>query len=172
MRTIKTVRIGMFAAMTAVLAQISIPMPSGVPLSLQTFAVALSCFVLGAKNGSFSVLIYLLLGAVGLPVFTAFRSGFGVLFGSTGGFLWGFLILGIFCGLSVRQYHKVIKILFCTAGILLCHLLGVLQFMFVTHTDFGQAFLAASMPYLLKDALVVSAAFLTAGKVRRQLHYL
>ena len=94
------VMIGMFAAVLAVLSQISIPMPSGVPVTLQTFAVALTGFILGWKYGAISVGIYILLGTVGVPVFSNFSGGLGALFGKTGGFIWGFLFLAGFCGVS------------------------------------------------------------------------
>ena len=77
------VMIGMFAAVLAVLSQISIPMPSGVPVTLQTFAVALTGFILGWKYGAISVGIYILLGTVGVPVFSNFSGGLGALFGKT-----------------------------------------------------------------------------------------
>lgn len=85
------VGVGMFAAVLAVLSQISIPMPSGVPITLQTFAVALAGVVLAWKLGTASVLVYILLGAVGVPVFAGFTGGAQALVNYTGGFIWGFL---------------------------------------------------------------------------------
>ena len=88
---------GMFTAVLAVLSILQIPMPSGVPITLQTFAVALCGYVLGARKGLLSVALYLLIGFMGLPVFTGMTSGIGKLFGFTGGFLYGFLFLVFFC---------------------------------------------------------------------------
>lgn len=83
--------IAIMTAITAVFSQISIPMPLGVPMTMQTFAVTLAGVILGAKNGAVSMAVYLLLGAVGVPVFSGMRGGIGVLAGPTGGFLWGYL---------------------------------------------------------------------------------
>ena len=87
------------AAVTAVCAQISIPMPSGVPVTLQTFAVPLTGYLLGMKYGLISVAVYILLGAAGVPVFTGFRGGIGTIAGPTGGFIVGFLlmVIGFMC---------------------------------------------------------------------------
>ena len=96
----------MFAAVIAVLAQIAIPLPSGVPVTLQTFAVALTAVVLGARLGSLSTLIYILLGAAGAPVFTGFYGGLGAIVGKTGGFIWGFLFLAFFTGAGADVITK------------------------------------------------------------------
>ena len=85
--------VGMFAAVLAVMSQIAIPMPSGVPMTLQTFAVALAGAVLGWKLGALSALVYLLLGAAGVPVFSGMSGGLGVLLGKTGGFIFGFIFM-------------------------------------------------------------------------------
>ena len=87
------VQIAMFTAVVAVLSQIAIPMPSEVPVTLQTLAVALCGYVLGSKKGAVSLLVYALLGAVGAPVFANFKGGLGAIAGPTGGFIWGFIFM-------------------------------------------------------------------------------
>ena len=81
----------MFAVLIAVCSWISIPL--AVPITLQTFGVFCALAVLGGKRGFFAVLVYILLGAAGLPVFAGFKSGIGTLFGSTGGYIVGFLLM-------------------------------------------------------------------------------
>ena len=78
---------GLFAAVIAVMAQISIPMPMGVPMTMQTFAITLAAVVLGSKLSTISSLIYIIMGAVGLPVLANFSGGFDKFVGPTGGFL-------------------------------------------------------------------------------------
>lgn len=99
----------MFAAVLAVMSQIAIPMPSGVPMTLQTFAVALAGAVLGWKLGALSALVYLLLGAAGVPVFSGMSGGLGVLLGKTGGFIFGFIFMALLCGLGAAQKNKGIR---------------------------------------------------------------
>ena len=95
-RTKQMVLIALMTAVTCVLGPLSIPLPfSPVPISLTNFAIFLAIFVLGMKSGTISFIIYLLLGAVGVPVFSSFRGGFQVLAGPTGGYLIGFIFLAL-----------------------------------------------------------------------------
>ena len=78
---------GMFAAFLAVMSQVSLPMPTGVPITVQVFAVALVGVILGWKRGVLAVLVYILIGAVGVPVFANFKGGLSILTGLTGGYI-------------------------------------------------------------------------------------
>ena len=156
------VMVGMFAAVLAVMSQISIPMPSGVPVTLQTFAVALTGFALGWKYGIMTAGIYILVGTVGMPVFANFSGGLGVLIGKTGGFIWGFLFLAGLCGLGMAARSKVVLMVSVLSGLLICHLFGVVQFQILAGTNFWQSALLVSVPYLLKDAISVFFAYLVA----------
>ena len=95
----------LFTAITAALSQAAIPTPFGVPLTLQTFAVALCGYVLGIKWGLASIITYILLGVFGVPVFSGFKGGAQVLFGATGGFIFGFL----FFGHKITKYIRNVK---------------------------------------------------------------
>lgn len=168
-RTKDVILTGMFAAVLAVLSQLSVPMPSGVPVTLQTFAVALTAYVLGWKKGAAATAVYILLGAVGVPVFANFSGGFGVILGSTGGFIWGFLFMVVLAGAGMQQENRGLLILLGALGLAACHLLGTLQFMAVMHMGFGESFVLVSAPYLLKDAVSMIAAYFIALAVRRAL---
>lgn len=168
-RTKDVILTGMFAAVLAVLSQLSVPMPSGVPVTLQTFAVALTAYVLGWKKGAAATAVYILLGAVGVPVFANFSGGIGVILGSTGGFIWGFLFMVVLAGAGMQQENRGLLILLGALGLAACHLLGTLQFMAVMHMGFGESFVLVSAPYLLKDAVSMIAAYFIALAVRRAL---
>ena len=159
--------IGVTAALIAVCSLISVPMPWGVPVTLQTFAIAFAGYFLGSKNGTVSVIVYILLGAVGMPVFSGFKGGFSVLVGLTGGFIYGFILLGFLCGAAVKSKSKVITVVFSVCGILATHLLGTIQFSFVSSTPVLRSFLTVSLPFLLKDFVSLIAAFMLAVKVRK-----
>lgn len=161
----KTVFVGVLAAALAVLSQISVPMPSGVPVTLQTFAVALCGCVLGPAMGTAAVGVYLTLGAVGVPVLAGFGGGFGSFLGVTGGFLWGFLPMALLCGLGSRAGNKAVVISLGMAGLLACHLCGVVQFALVMSVSFPQAFFTVSLPYLIKDVVSVVLAYFAAMAV-------
>lgn len=158
---------GVFAAAIAVLSLISIPLPSGVPITLQTFIIAFTGFYLGPKYGTASVAVYILLGSVGVPVFSGFKGGIGVLLGVTGGFIFGFILLVFLCG--IKRDKIVINLLFSVLGLALCHLCGVLQFSVITQTEFISAFFVVSLPYLLKDVISVAAAKFIALAVSKKI---
>lgn len=161
---------GMFAAVIAVMSQLSIPMPSGVPITIQMFAIALCGIVLGWRLGSTAVLVYVLIGALGAPVFANFGAGLGTVFGKTGGFIIGYPFMALLCGFTekVKPYWQ--KLLFCIAGLLICHLCGTLQYMLLTGLSFSAAALLMSLPYLLKDGLLVAAAIAVGKVLRTALH--
>lgn len=106
----------LFAALLAILSQIQIPLPSGVPVTMQTFGVALMGAVLGWKVGALSILVYLMMGFVGLPVFAGFGAGVAVLAGPTGGFLIGFVGMAILCGVGAEREGMPMRFLFGGCG--------------------------------------------------------
>lgn len=160
---------GLFSAIIAVLTFIHIPLPSGIPLTLQIFAVALCGYTLGSLRGISSTAVYIALGAVGLPVFSGFMGGVAHLAGPTGGFLWGFLLLAALCGLAAGRKFGVRLLIGC-AGLTVCHLCGVLQFSFVMKCSVGEAFLIASAPYLIKDAILTAAAAAVSARMRERVN--
>lgn len=163
------VYIALMAAIIAVLAQVSIPMPTGMPLTLQTFAIALCGSVLGVRKGLAAVGVYLLLGAVGVPVFASFRGGLGVLLGLTGGFLIGFLPLAAGCGWG-RQKKMLPSFIAGLIGLIVCHIFGVCWGSVATGNALWPAFLMFSAPYLLKDAVSVWLAMVLARRIVKQLN--
>jgi ATP phosphoribosyltransferase-like protein len=108
---------------------------------------------LGIKRGLTTVLLYLSLGAVGIPVFAGFGASFAFLFGLTGGFLWGFFPFMFFCGFTLHIKRNILKILISCFGLLLCHLLGVIWFSLYSGNSFFASFFISSFPYLLKRYL-------------------
>ena len=101
----------LFSSLTSILTQISIPLPS-VPITMQIFAVALCGLVLGKKLGFISQVIYVLLGAIGLPVFTYFRGGVGMILGPTGGFTISFPIVAFVVGYFSEKFKSIKGIMF------------------------------------------------------------
>lgn len=167
--TKKLIIMGMFAAVLAVLTQIAIPMPSGVPITLQTFGVALIGYILGARMGTISTLVYVILGAVGVPVFSNFLGGINVLFGYTGGFIFGFIIMALLCGWGGAFKNKVIRAILSLTGLIICHLLGTLQFSLLTGNGFLASLLLVSVPYIVKDMVSVFAAYLIAVRIKKRI---
>lgn len=165
----RTVMTGVMAALLAVMSQISIPTPFGVPVTLQTFAAALCGYLLGPALGTAAVGVYLALAAVGVPVLAGFAGGVGAFMGVTGGFLWGFLPMAFLCGMGERAGKKIPAFLLGGAGLAVCHLAGSFQFGLVSGTGFLAAFMTASAPFLIKDAASVVLAYLAAKGIAASL---
>lgn len=162
---IKTKRLCLYALLTALIvaaAFIAIPTPLGVSLTLQTLAVCLLGFLLG-RGGVIPVLVYIILGAVGLPVFSNFSGGLGVLLGPSGGFIIGFLPLVLLCGIVRDSFSLLLGIV----GIFICHIIGILQFSLVTGGGILAAFLSCSLPFILKDILSVVLARFLAERLKK-----
>ncbi len=164
-RDIATVAMGV--ALIAVCSWLSVPMT--VPFTLQTFAVCLVTAVFGLRPGLWTVACYLLLGAVGAPVFAGFSGGLSALLGPTGGYLMGFLFTALTVGLAVDRWGRRLPVLILSMalGILLCYTFGTAWFMFVySRTSgpigVGTALAWCVLPYLIPDAVKIAlAAFLT-----------
>ncbi|MCM1055371.1 MAG: biotin transporter BioY [Bacteroides sp.] len=164
-KTSDLVMTALFAAITAIFSQIAIPMPSQVAVTLQTFAVALCGYCLGAKRGTASILVYILLGAIGIPVFTGFKGGIACIASFTGGFIYGFLPFAFLCGLPLK--NKALKIAMGLAGLLILHFFGTLHYSLLTSNGFTASFLLVSAPYLIKDAVSVVLAFFASAAFSR-----
>ena len=143
----------LFAARTAVCAWISIPV-GDIAFTMQTFAIFLALGLLGGKWGTVSILIYLLLGAVGMPVFSGFQGGFGALLGVTGGYLWGFL----FSGLAYWALERLGSLPAMIAGQLVCYLCGSLWFLHWSGGGIGLVLLRCVVPYLIPDTIKLALA--------------
>ena len=159
-------RVGLSAAVIALLAQIAVPLPSGVALTLQTFAVALVGRLLGARQGTLAAAVYVAVGCAGLPVFAGLRGGFAVLAGPSGGFLWGFLALAACSGVGKG---RVARCVLPAVGLVLCHLAGSVQYAVVAGLPLGAAAAAVSLPYAVKDAVSVVLALTLAGRIAPRL---
>lgn len=152
------VYIAMFAVIMAVCSWICIPGP--VPFTLQTFAVFMAVGTLGGKRGTAAVVLYLLMGAVGLPVFSGFSGGPGALLGCTGGYIAGFLFSALIMWLMEASLgrHRWVLALSMVLGLLVCYLFGTVWFAAVYARTtgpmgFGAAFMTCVVPYLIPDGL-------------------
>jgi len=173
------VQSALFAAIIAVLAQLSIPLPNGVPITLQTFAIALCGFFLGIK-AIVPVVIYVLIGAVGMPVFSSLKGGIGAITGATGGFIIGFIPMSILCGVSklfkIRDFKNIssiikiiISIIISLIGFAVCHYLGAIHFAKFTNKAFADVLPLVSYPFIVKDVLSIIFAYILAFSIELRL---
>ena len=156
----------LFTAVIAACAWVSIPTPLGVNLAFSLFGVCLTAFCLDLKSAMASVVVYITLGAIGLPVFSQFNGGPGVLFGLSGGFVWGFILATVICSVSKKAKKKIIKYLLIVLVVVACHAVGVAQYYIVSGNNMWLSFLTASFPFLLKDILIVFLAEFVSKKIK------
>lgn len=174
--TREIVFVGMFAAVLAVISQISLPMPTGVPITIQVFGVALVGAVLGVKLGTMAMVVYVLLGAVGLPIFANFHGGISALAGVTGGYIWAWPFMTFLCGIQPKVQNKTanwaIRIVLALLGLAIVEVIGGIQWHFVG----GSMSLSAIAIYSLtafvpKDIVITILALFIAVPVRRAIEY-
>lgn len=159
----------LFAALTAIGAFIKIPIPlSPVPITLQVFFVLLAGLVLGARWGGTSMIVYVMLGIIGLPVFSGGSSGLGVLLGPTGGYLIGFVAGAFVTGLIYTRVGQRVPetIGAMIGGLAAIYLPGVIQLSFVANISLPQAVAVGMVPFLIGDAIKMVAALIVADRIR------
>lgn len=167
-RTKQMVLIALMTAVTCVLGPLSIPLPfSPVPISLTNFAIFLTIFVLGMKNGTISFIIYLLLGAVGVPVFSSFRGGLQVLAGPTGGYLIGFIFLALIMGFALDHFDRklVPTIIGMIIGMAVCYAFGTVWLAKLLSLSFKEGLIMGVIPYLPGDAAKIIIAAIVGPKL-------
>lgn len=166
-KTLDIVYIGLFAALIAVCSWIAVPLT--VSITLQTFAICLTSGLLGWKRGTLTVIVYILLGMVGLPVFTGFKSGIAAVTGPTGGYIVGFVFTALIVGAAVEKTGRKLwqNILFMTAGILVCYLFGTIWFVIAYNVTFVSALSTCVLPFLLPDAVKIIVAAVLVNRLKR-----
>ena len=172
--TTDIVYIGVFAVLITICSWISIP--ATVPFTLQTFGVFAAAEILGGKRAALAVLVYLLLGAVGLPVFAGFAGGLGILLGTTGGYLVGFIFtaLVIWVAESIFGKKPVVRIIAMVIGLAVCYAFGTAWFMVVYARANGAISLMTALgwcviPFIIPDLIKIALAFLIGSRVKRVL---
>lgn len=176
---------GLFAAIMAVCSMITIPLGfTPVPVNLGTLGVFLTGGILGRKYGTVSMAVYVLIGAIGVPVFAGFRGGVGVLAGPTGGYIIGYIVAVFLIGLILELATSRLKAaaedspsrlcpgyvttaIAMVIGLLACYLLGTIWFIISTGTGVWASLIACVFPFLPGDALKIAAATILVQRLRR-----
>lgn len=166
-QTYRIVYTGIFAVLLMICSWLSIPFL--IPITLQTFGVFLTILCLGGKQGTWTILIYLLLGAVGIPAFSGFGAGFGYLLGNTGGYILGFVFIGLSAWLFETLFKKnlLIQISSIVLGLMICYAFGTFWFVFVSGSSSIIAALSICVfPFIIPDLLKLAMACLICKRLR------
>lgn len=165
--------IALMSALIAVCSFIAIPV-GALPVTLQTFAVFVCVGILGKKRGTASVLVYVLLGIAGIPVFSGFQGGLSVLMGATGGYIIGFLPSVFVSGLIIEKTGRKIPFMIASflAGMAICYICGIVWYIFIYSdgkSDFVSAFTLCVLPYIIPDIIKITLAAAVSSAVRKRM---
>ena len=169
-KTAEMTKMALMVAMNCVSAYIIIPLPFSLsPLALQTLIVNLTGYVLNANQAFMTMLVYLLVGLAGVPVFTGGSAGPGKLFGPTGGYIIGFLFTAVFLAYfrGEKYSFKRYALLGCVIGIPLIYVFGVVQLKLITGMGWDKAIMTGALPFIPLDIVKCLAAAVIAGPINR-----
>lgn len=166
--------IALFSAIIVICSLITIP--SAIPFTLQTFAIFLCLNILGAKKGIISILVYIFLGVVGLPVFSGFNGGVGALLNVTGGYIIGFIFSALTYWLITSIFNKkprkTIKLFASFMGLVVCYIFGTLWYilLFIKNGDtisFTSALTICVLPFIIPDIFKILLSVTLSEKVKK-----
>lgn len=171
LKTVDIAYVGIFVALIAVCSWISIPV--AVPVTLQTMAVCITAALLGTKKGVLTVVVYILLGLIGVPVYAEFTSGVGILMGITGGYLVGFIFTALIVGIMLKMLGKKtwVYALSMFLGIAACYAFGTAWFVIYNNTNsadavtIGAALSMCVVPFIIPDIIKIAVATLLCKRL-------
>lgn len=162
--------IALMTALICIAAPFTVPI-GAIPISLATLVLYFETYILGWKKGGISCILYLLIGLVGIPVFSGFSGGVGKLFGPTGGYLIGYIFLVWITGWFTECFSgkKTGYLLGMVLGTIACYIVGTLWFVYVTNSDIPAAVTACILPFIPADLIKMAVSAVVAPVVRGRL---
>ena len=165
---------GVSAAVLAVISQDSITLPTGVPITIQVFGIALVGTILGWKKGCIATLVYILLGCMGLPIFSNFSGGLQCLTGMTGGYILAWPVMAILSGIRIKHPNQMlsflISVVLAVLGLMIVELSGAFQWSLLTsEMNFGAIMAYSFVAFIPKDILLTVLAVLAGNRIRKSL---
>ncbi len=162
--------IGVMAAVLCISGPLALPV-GPVPISLGSFAVYLTVYILGMKKGTISICIYILLGLVGIPVFSSFSGGVGKVMGPTGGYIVGYILLALIFGFFIDKWktNYGLILLGMVFGTIALYLLGTAWLAYQAKMSFSAALAAGVLPFIAGDIVKMIVAMLVGQQVRKRL---
>ncbi|WP_446898618.1 biotin transporter BioY [Clostridium sp. LBM24168] len=162
----------LLAAITSVLSYVAVPIPfSPVPITGQSLAVMIAGCVLTPFQAGFSMIIFLLLGCIGVPVFSGGRAGIGIVVGKSGGYLIGYFVGAVIISILTRKNRSITRMFVACiiAGIGVVHFMGAAWLGFIMNIGIKKAFLIGSLPFLPGDFLKAIASVFISSRLNREL---
>ena len=161
--------IALMAAVLCVLGPLVIPV-GPVPISLVPLAIFLSVYILGTKRGTISVLLYLFIGAVGVPVFSGFSGGFGKIAGPTGGYMLGYIFMALIAGWFIHRFYDKIAVQFLgmLLGLLVLYAFGTAWLSISAGMSFQAALAAGVLPFVAFDIIKIIISIVLGRTIRKR----
>ncbi len=160
----------MFACIVALLAQIKIDLPGLVPITLQTLGIYIIACSLTPKLAVITTIVYVIMGSIGLPVFTGFRGGLSSLLGPTGGYIFSFPITSLIISIIINNKNSIIrKIIAMIVGTAVCYLIGTIWFIYVTNNTIITALTVCVIPFIFGDIIKIAIASTLSAKIKTKL---
>lgn len=171
-KTLDLVYTAIGVTLICVCSWINIPMT--VPFTLQTFAIPAVLLILSGKRGTIATIVYVIMGAIGIPVFAGFTGGVGIILGNTGGYIIGFILMALIYLMAEKIFgeKKTVKIISLTAGLLVCYAFGTAWFMYIYLKNTGEVGLFTVLtwcvlPYIIPDLIKIFLAIVISDRVKR-----
>lgn len=172
-KTRDIVYMSVFTAMISICSWISIP--ASIPFTLQTMGVFTTVGLLGGKRGTLTVLIYILLGAIGIPVFAGFTGGVSVLLGTTGGYIMGFLLSALLMwGIeTIMGRNQIVLAFSMIAGLIVCYVFGTAWFMMIYTQHSGVIGLSTVLglcviPFIIPDLIKIGVVLFLTNRLKKR----
>ena len=171
--TIKYTMCALFVAFISVCSQISIFIGT-IPISLSLLAVFMAGLILGYKYGTLSVIVYILLGLTGIPVFAGAKGGIAVLMGPTGGFLIGYILCALIIGFVSEKMKsgKVYILVSIVTGLIICYILGAVWFSLITGNSFSTTLKICIIPFIPGDIIKIVVSMFLYNKIKSRLNFI
>ena len=174
-RTKSVILCALFVALIAICSWISVP--SAVPFTLQTFAVFLTAGLLGTKRSVITIICYIILGSIGVPVFAGFQGGFGVVTGPLGGYIIGFIFTALITGLIIGNFGSkpVPAAAGMALGLIVCYAFGTVWFTYIYTGALTGAGLVSSLsmcviPFIIPDIIKITLAVILTQRLKKHIN--
>ena len=168
-KTYNIILCGLMAAILCVLAPMAIP--TTIPITLGTFVIFIMTYILDYKYSFVSCMIYILLGIVGLPVFSGYQGGIGKIIGPTGGYVVGYLFIALICGYVNNRFwnSRLIQVAGMLAGLAICYALGTLWFAYQQNISIYESIVICVFPFIIGDVLKIAGALIVGNMLRKRI---
>lgn len=167
-KTKKMLICALFAAVICIASPFTINI-GPVPITLSVFAIALTAFSVGSCNSAIATLLYILIGLVGLPVFSKFQGGVGVIMSPTGGFILSYVFVALILGLCTKTKNVIRVCLLCIAALFVCYLFGTVWFVAITKSSIVYALTVCVVPFIPVDIAKLILAYIAGSAIRQAL---